>query len=99
MSEHNQIHLELDRRRNFSDHSDSSLLKVTEVTKKRQRWLGQVVVEYVFLLIFAVMIASLAVKGCVKRSEDEPGSVIVYWDGLLKTIGKDLSDEPNPNSP
>ncbi len=100
MCEHNQIHLDLDRYRNFSDRADSSLLKFTEITKKRQRRLGQVVVEYVILLMVAVAVSSLAVKSCVRRTEgDEAGSVIVYWDGLLKTIGRDLADEPNPNTP
>ncbi len=99
MCEQNQVHFELDRRSKISDRVDSSLLNVTEVAKKGQRWLGQVVVEYVFLLIFAVAIASMAIKGCVKRSEDTPGSVIVFWDGILRTVGKDLADEPNPNVP
>ncbi len=96
MSEHNQVHLK-QVHRNFSNHENSSLIKSTERPKKRQRGRGQVVVEYVFLLIFAVAIAGMAIKGCVKRSEDEPGSMIAFWDGILRTIAKDLADEPEQN--
>ena len=99
MCEHNLVHRQsyCCHRGNSFDHENLSPNKITERPKKRQRSQGQVVVEYVFLLILAVAIAGLAVKGCVRRNEDEPGSVIVFWNGILKTIGSDLADEPNSN--
>lgn len=49
---------------------------------------GQVVVEYVLLLIVLVSVASILVKGLVGRT-GEPGVVIQTWSGLLTTIAQD----------
>jgi hypothetical protein len=52
------------------------------------------VVEYVLLLILAVFIASLTMRSCVSRQEDQAGVVIQFWDDMMKIIGGDLADEP-----
>jgi len=100
MSEHNQFHREWDSRRNFSKHFWSfcrqrlSRYKNTGSEQKNQRRKGQVVVEYVLLLIIAVSIAGLVLKGCVSRKQDEAGVVIQFWDEMLNVVGADEADEP-----
>lgn len=54
---------------------------------------GQVVVEYVLLLVIAVAMAALITKELVKRDPDNPGILVEKWDSILKTIGEDLPDK------
>lgn len=56
---------------------------------------GQVVVEYVLLLVIAVGVAALITKELVKRDPDNPGILVQKWDEIIKEIGKDLPDKPN----
>lgn len=53
---------------------------------------GQVLVEYVLLLIIVVSVASIIVGGMVGRSEDSPGVVIRAWTSILGTIAADLPE-------
>lgn len=53
---------------------------------------GQVVVEYVLLLVIAVAVAALITKELVKRDPDNPGILVEKWDAILKTVGEDLPD-------
>jgi len=53
---------------------------------------GQVVVEYVLLLVIAVAVATLITKELVKRDKDNPGILVEKWDAILKTIGTDVPD-------
>jgi hypothetical protein len=54
---------------------------------------GQVVVEYVLLLVIAVAVAALITKELVKRDPENPGILVEKWDAILKTIGEDLPDQ------
>lgn len=56
---------------------------------------GQVVVEYVLLLVIAVAVAALITKELVRRDPDSPGVLIKKWDDILKEIGSDLPDKTN----
>lgn len=51
---------------------------------------GQVVVEYVLLLVIAVAVAALITKELVKRDPENPGILVEKWDAILKTIGEDV---------
>jgi len=53
---------------------------------------GQVVVEYVLLLIVAVMMATLIVSTMVKRDPDNAGFLVQKWHDLQAVIG---SDDPS----
>jgi uncharacterized protein (UPF0333 family) len=53
---------------------------------------GQIVVEYVLLLLVVVAIAAGIVKTVASRDTSDPGFLIEAWDRMLKTIGSDLSD-------
>jgi hypothetical protein len=53
---------------------------------------GQVVVEYVLLLVIAVSLAALITKELVKRDPETPGILVEKWDAILHAIGDDLPD-------
>jgi len=56
---------------------------------------GQVVVEYVLLLVIAVAVATLITRELVKRDADNPGILVKKWDDILKAVGDDLPDKTN----
>ncbi len=60
--------------------------------KKSQNSRGQMVVEYVLLLVVVVGLASFIVSRVVSRSSDSPGFLMVKWNQILKTIGEDKPD-------
>lgn len=53
---------------------------------------GQVIIEYVLLLIIVVSIAAIIISGVVSRDESEPGFLIKAWNELVITIGNDCVD-------
>ena len=62
---------------------------------RRTRERGQVVVEYVLLLVILVSIATALVRGLVGQGGNS-GSVIVAWVGIMREIAKDMPEEPTP---
>jgi uncharacterized protein (UPF0333 family) len=50
---------------------------------------GQVVIEYVLLLIVAVVVAILITQFMVSRNPDEPGVVVNKWNKINRAIGDD----------
>ena len=50
---------------------------------------GQAVVEYVLLLIVAVMVSATFVRLMASRNPDDPGFLIRVWEGWITTIGQD----------
>lgn len=50
---------------------------------------GQVVVEYVLLLVVAVTIAALITSNLASRNPDEPGIIVAKWHKILEVIGQD----------
>jgi uncharacterized membrane protein len=55
--------------------------------------LGQVVVEYVLLLVLAVSLAFLLVSLVVSRDQNNPGFLISKWVSLIQMIGADTPDD------
>lgn len=53
---------------------------------------GQVVVEYVLLLVVAVGIAALVVNQMASRNPENPGIITAKWQQILKTIAEDIPD-------
>jgi hypothetical protein len=53
---------------------------------------GQIIIEYVLLMIVVVGIAAVIVKGVVSRDKSDPGFLIQAWSDLVQTIGKDCVD-------
>jgi hypothetical protein len=56
---------------------------------KRGQISGQVVIEYILLLIISVAIAILIIDTMVSRSPEGPGFLIVKWTKLIRFIGSD----------
>lgn len=62
--------------------------------RKSQR--GQIVVEYVLLLIVGLSVAMLITSQMVSRSPDSPGFVIRKWLSIIELVGSDPSDDVKP---
>ncbi len=56
---------------------------------------GQVIVEYVLLMVIAVAVAALISRELVSRQEESPGILVEKWHSILQTIGDDLPDKAN----
>lgn len=57
---------------------------------------GQIVVEYVLLLVVGVSIAALITSTVVSRNPDSPGFLVKKWVDMLKLIGEDTADDLKP---
>jgi len=54
---------------------------------------GQIVVEYVLLMVVALTVAILITTTLVSRSDSNPGFLIVKWYQIIQTIGADMTDD------
>ena len=54
---------------------------------------GQIVVEYVLLLVIAVSLSALIVRQLGSRDEDKPGVLVQKWHNIQVEIGKDIPDQ------
>lgn len=54
---------------------------------------GQVVVEYVLLLVVGVSIAILITTLMVNRSPDNPGFLVKKWRQIVETIAQDKTED------
>jgi hypothetical protein len=57
---------------------------------------GQIVLEYVLLLVIGVSIAILITSTMVSRNPDQPGFLIAKWLDIITFVGNDLADDPKP---
>lgn len=59
---------------------------------------GQVLVEYLLLMVIAVACATILIKGLIGRegggpgSGKKPGIIIDKWDQIIRIIGNDIPD-------
>jgi len=55
---------------------------------------GQVVLEYLLLMVVVVSMAAVLTQALVKRSADESGQgmIVKSWNKMLGIIGNDLAD-------
>lgn len=68
---------------------------------------GQILVEYMLLLLIAVAAATILTSQLVgkRTSEEDSGILIKSWNKIIRSIGNDLPDCPkqqnynNPNCP
>ncbi len=54
---------------------------------------GQIVVEYVLLLVIAVSLSALIVRQLGSRDEENPGVLVEKWHNIQVEIGKDIPDQ------
>ena len=66
---------------------------------------GQILVEYLLLMVIAVGLATLLTKSLIGRGDSNQGMVIKAWNSVLKNISNDLpscenqTDLSTPNCP
>lgn len=53
---------------------------------------GQLVVEYVILLVIVVALALLITNTAVSRSPDNPGFLVAKWRQIIELISNDNPD-------
>ena len=53
---------------------------------------GQIVVEYVLLLVIGVSLAFLITSQMVSRSPENTGFLVKKWAAIIKAIGADPAD-------
>jgi len=54
---------------------------------------GQIVVEYVLLLVIGVTLAVLITSMMVSRSPESPGFLVKKWVEIVRAIGLDSADD------
>jgi uncharacterized protein (UPF0333 family) len=54
---------------------------------------GQIVVEYVLLLVIGVAIAVIITSTMVSRNPESPGFLIRKWIEIINVIGSDPADD------
>ena len=57
---------------------------------------GQVLVEYLLLMVIGVGCATLLTKQLVNREPGKSGLIITAWNKILINVGKDLPDCAKP---
>ena len=63
---------------------------------------GQILVEYMLLLLISVTFATILVSKLISRRDGEQGIIVKSWAKMLTTLGNDLPDCPyqeNFNTP
>lgn len=73
--------------------SGSKKLITMKLLYKNNR--GQVLIEYLLLMLITIACATLLTKSLIDRSDASPGMIIKAWDGILKNISNDLPDCEN----
>lgn len=53
---------------------------------------GQVLIEYMLLMVIVISCATILMKGLVSRETGRQGAVIRVWDNIIRIIGNDLPD-------
>lgn len=59
---------------------------------------GQIVFEYVLLLVIGVTIAMLITSKMASRNPDRPGFLVQKWFDIIKVIGDDDADDLQPRA-
>jgi uncharacterized protein (UPF0333 family) len=72
-------------------HQKFPICSSSEVTLSKES--GQIVLEYILLLIVGVAIAALITSRMVSRNQDNPGFMITKWMKIIQTIGADNADD------
>lgn len=57
---------------------------------------GQIVLEYVLLLVIAVGVAATLTTLLVSRNPESTGMIVSKWNQIIQTIGDDTADDLKP---
>jgi len=58
---------------------------------------GQVLVEYILLMVIAIGLSTLMTKKLISRKTGEVGIITDAWNRILVQIGRDVPDCENPD--
>lgn len=58
---------------------------------------GQVLVEYILLMVIAIGLSTLLTKKLISRKGSETGIIVDAWNRILVQIGRDVPDCENPD--
>lgn len=64
---------------------------------KRKKNSGQVLVEYLLLMVITIGISTVLTKKLISRSNSDTGIIVDAWDRILTQIGRDVPDCENPD--
>jgi uncharacterized protein (UPF0333 family) len=53
---------------------------------------GQVLIEYLLLMVIVISCATILIKALVSRETGKQGAVIRVWDNIIRIIGNDIPD-------
>ena len=59
---------------------------------------GQIIVEYVLLLVIGVGVAMLITSTMVSRNPSNPGFLVKKWFDIIRSIGEDPADDLKPKN-
>jgi Flp pilus assembly pilin Flp len=81
--------------KNWNRHQNADLNLRFRSRKNRSgnRESGQIVVEYVLLLVVAVSLATLITRTMISQSQGQTGFVITFWQQIIDQIGSDKADD------
>ena len=57
---------------------------------------GQILVEYILLMVVAISVALLITSFMVSRNFEQPGFLIAKWYAIITEIGNDFADGSAP---
>ena len=60
---------------------------------------GQIVLEYVLLLVIGVAVAAALTTFLVSRNPQSVGMIVLKWTEITRTIGSDTADDLAPAAP
>lgn len=64
-------------------------------TQSLKKQSGQVIIEYVLILVVLVTIGTFIVSRMIGRDPQEPGFVIANWNAIAQVIASDNPDSNN----
>jgi hypothetical protein len=67
--------------------------KPSDKRRRRQSDSGQIIIEYVLLLAFAVVIAVFLTRTMIAQDRDSAGFIIQAWSQAIMEIGADEADD------
>lgn len=77
--------------------SSSTQSQTNQLPRPRQSGQsGQIVIEYILLLIVVISIGGLLMRTLVSSDPNNAGVVYRVWQEVLIEVGKDKADEPAP---
>ena len=57
------------------------------------RQAGQVVIEYVLLMVILASLGAVIMRSFVSRDSSDPGILVAKWNNLLKTVAQDNPED------